>query len=125
MSPQECIAALDAALAADGEFIILRRTAGGTNVDVTCRARVTGLTAAQIIANISVSELNVTISPTEIDAAQWPGGTAPQSPPYDVDPRIPVANTDKVIARGRLLNVRYVEALRIDDRLVRINVRVG
>lgn len=105
-------AALDTALAAAGEDIVLRRQiASGQNVaniDVECRARVDTVSADEIAGTIAVSDLKIIMSPTEILAAQWPGGV----PVYPVsnasDPRIPRI-TDFVIARGKVRQVKMVD----------------
>jgi hypothetical protein len=104
---------LDAALARRGEDITLRRQiAAGTNIaniDVTCRARVDTVNADEIAGTIAVSDLKIIMSPTQILAAQWPGGV----PAYPVsnasDPRIPRI-TDFVVARGKQRQVKMVDA---------------
>jgi hypothetical protein len=125
----DLIAALDSALAAAGEDIILRRRIGQppnqTFVSVTCRARIDGLDTAQSPAGIKLSELTVIMSPRQIDAAQWPGGTIPVPPPFNADPRIPRVNdTDDLVIRGQPPRViTHVDAKLIDGQLVRINLR--
>jgi hypothetical protein len=125
------IAALDQALAQAGEDIILRRTVGTApnqiNIDVTCRARVTALSVEQMAAGIPATELNVIMSPSQISAAQWPGGSVPALPPFDVDQRIPRAGvTDKVLMRGLAPKaVSFVDPQIIGGELVRINMRVA
>ncbi|MBZ9659777.1 hypothetical protein LB523_12045 [Mesorhizobium sp. ESP-6-4] len=103
---------LDAALRRRGEDIILRRqiAAGSniTNIDVTCRARVDTVSAEEIAGTIAVSDLKVILSPTQIMAAQWPGGV-PQYPVTNAsDPRVPRI-TDFVIARGKQRQVKMVD----------------
>lgn len=128
MSPEECIASLDDALSADGEDVILRRISGlgnnATNIDVNCRARVDGLTVQEIAAGIKETDQHVIISPTQITAAQWPGGTVVAVAPFDVNPSIP-RKDDKVIAQKRMRNVEFVEPKFINGVLVRINMRVS
>ena len=124
------IAALDQALAMASEDIILRRTVGTApnqiNIDVKCRARVTAASTEQIQAGIPATELNIIMSPTEITAAQWPGGQVPALPPFDVDQRIPRAGvTDKVLMRGQAPRaITHVDPQIIGGELVRINMRV-
>jgi hypothetical protein len=124
MSPEECIAALDDSLADDGETpgedVILRRP-GSPDNDVTCRARVTALSTEQIIGGIAQTELNVVISPTQINNQPWPGGSS-DSP---VDQRIPKIGIDKMVARGAQKSVTFVDPRYIGDVLVRINLRIG
>ncbi len=105
-------AALDAALATAGEDIVLRRQiASGSsiaNIDVTCRARLDTVGTEEIAGTIAVSDLKVIMSPTEILAAQWPGGV-PVYPVSNVtDPRIPRI-TDFVVARGKQRQVKLVD----------------
>ena len=103
---------LDAALLRRGEDITLRRQiAAGpniANIDVTCRARVDTVSADEIAGTIAVSDLKIIMSPTQILAAQWPGGV-PEYPVSNVsDPRIPRI-TDFVIARGKQRQVKMVD----------------
>lgn len=79
MSPDECIAGLDAAVADDGEDVVLQRPAAPTTPDVfsiiaPCRANVTyfpGITG--------IGQSTVIMSPTGLIAAGWPGPNAPAS----------------------------------------------
>lgn len=101
----DLVASLDNALAVDGEDVILRRVVGTgsavANIDVKCRARCDAATTEQIAAGILATDFNVIISPTQINNAQWPGGTIPQLPPFDVDQSIPRAGVnDKILMRG-------------------------
>lgn len=102
----DLIAALDGGLALTGEDITIRRVVGKApnqvNIDVKCRARVLALNDKQLAAGIPSNELNVIISPTQINNAQWPGGQVPALPPFDLDQRIPRAGTtDKVLMCGQ------------------------
>lgn len=119
------IASLDNALAqTGGDDIILRRVVGTQNVDVTCRARVDAVTTEEIAAGISQTDLNIIISPTQINNAEWPGYAAVDLPPFDVDPRIPLMGQDKVIVENRLRTVAFVDTQSVGNTLVRINMRV-
>jgi hypothetical protein len=126
----DLIAALDNALAATGEDVILRRVVGTApntaNVDVTCRARVDAMTTEQLSAGILATDLNVIISPTQINNAQWPGGNIPALPPFNIDQRIPrEGGPDKVLLRGKpVKTVAFVDAKIINGELVRIDMRV-
>lgn len=128
MSPQECIAALDNALAEAGEDIVLRRVVGSgsrvQNIDVKCRARVNSVSVQEIAAGIMQTDQNVILSPTQINNAQWPGGTVPLVPPFDVDQRVPRTATDKAIVQKRLRTVAFVDPQFVNGELVRINMRV-
>lgn len=125
------IAALDRALRVGrSERVTLRRTVGvapnDVSVSVDCLAAVTAATTEQIQAGIPATELNVILSPSEITAAQWPGGTVPALPPFDVDQRIPRAGvTDKILMRGQPPRaITHVDPQIIGGDLVRINLRV-
>jgi hypothetical protein len=125
------IAALDGALSATGEDVILRRTVGSApnqvNIDVMCRARVNAVTDTQLVAGIPATDLNVIISPTQINNAQWPGGSVPALPPFNLDQRVPRAGpTDKVLMRGQPPKaVSFSDPKFINGELVRINMRVS
>lgn len=128
MSPQECIGSLDSALAEAGEDIILRRIIGSgnnvQNIDVKCRAKVNAVSVQEIAAGIMQTDQNVILSPTQINNAQWPGGTVPLVPPFDVDQRVPRTAADKAIVQKRLRTVAFVDPQFVDGELVRINMRV-
>lgn len=127
----DLIAGLDNALAEAGEDIILRRVVGSApnqvNIDVMCRARVDSLSDAQLMAGIPATDLNVIISPTQINNVQWPGGWVPVLPPFNVDQRVPRAGvTDKVLMRGEPPRaVAFVKPFWIGGELVRIEMRVS
>jgi hypothetical protein len=126
----DLIAALDRALAREGEDIILRRVFGTTpnqvTADVKCRAKVTPINAEQTVAGIPATTFEIIISPTQIKAAQWPGGALQQPPPFDVDQSIPRAGTtDKVLMRGQPpKDVIFVDPVMPDGEVVRINTKV-
>lgn len=127
------ITALDNALAQAGEDIVLRRVVGvapnQNNVDVKCRARVDGVSVELIASGIPAEHLAVILSPTQINQAQWPGGTVPALPPFDLDQRVPRAGpTDKVllITRGEAPRaITFAEPKFIGGELVRINLRIS
>lgn len=129
----DLIASLDNALAQSGEDIILRRVIGvapnQVNIDVTCRARVDAATDVQIAAGILATDLNLIMSPTQINQAQWPGGTVPALPPFDLDQRVPRAGpTDKVLLKDRGQPPRAVafsDPKFVNGELVRINLRIS
>lgn len=122
------IAQLDAALAADGENIVVRRvksTAGlatVTNVDVTCRAFVRGYRPNELVGAISQQDVHVIISPTEIDAADWPADEADSTSP--IDARIPrKSRGDKAVIGGRVHSIEASKGILIDGTLVRIDMQ--
>lgn len=122
------IDALDDALAKIGEDATLRRPFGtGSNmrfVSVDCRMRITALRDDQISAGITQTELNFIMSPSEINAKGWPGGAAPQLPPFDVDQRIPRAQADQIVVRGKVRTITFVDPQIVNGELVRINGRM-
>jgi hypothetical protein len=126
----DLIAALDNGLARVGEDIILRRVFGTapnqTAVDVKCRAKVTATSAEPTVAGIPATTFDIIMSPTQIREAQWPGGSPPQLPPFDVDPSIPRAGTtDKVLMRGLPpKDVTFFDPVFIDGQVVRISMKV-
>lgn len=126
----DLIAALDGVLSAYGEDAILRRVIGSganiSNVDVLVRARVDAVSVEQIVAGIAATDLNVIISPTQINETQWPGGSIPLLPPFDVDQRVPRINgPDKVLLRGAApRTVAFCDPKFINGELVRVNLRV-
>jgi hypothetical protein len=119
------IARLDRSLAKDGEDIILRRVVGTTNqqnTDVNVRAHVEGLSDKTLIAATSQLEFHCIFSPTEINAAQWPGG---QPPNIVNDPRIPSKNRgDEAKVRGMWRSVMWGFGKYPGGELVRIEIRV-
>lgn len=130
----DLIAALDNALAANSEEVILRRPYGiGTNqrfVAVTVRIKLTGWFprssrgGAEISAGITQDFYEFVMSPTQINEAQWPGGTSPRLPPFNIDQRVPRADADQFIIRGRVRAILFVDPVFVNDELVRINGRL-
>lgn len=126
MAALETLARLDAALAREGEDIVLRRQLPGRQpVDVTCRARVNRIVNAESGPGPKVALFEIFMSPSQITAAGWPGDRFVE--PLEFDQRIPRENgPDKVLMRGE--NPRTVvicDPKFIDGTLVRINLRVS
>jgi hypothetical protein len=111
-------AALDAALAAAGENIVLRRRIKVSDdtvndVDVTCRARIDTVGSNEIAGTIAVSDLKIIISPTPILDELWPDGMTAGVP----------RTTDFIVARGKLRQIKVVDPKYIgDEGLCRINL---
>lgn len=120
------IARLDRSTAKNGEDIILRRVVGTTNqqnTDVGIRAKVEGLTDKTLIAATSQLEFHCIFSPTQINAAQWPGGQPPG--PQGDDPRVPDKNRgDMARVRGKWRAVQWAFGKYPGGELVRIEMRV-
>lgn len=121
------IAELDAALAEDGEDIVLRRVKGSSlatqvNVDVTCRAFVRGYAPNELVGSITQQDVKVILSTTQIDAADWPADEADSTSP--IDPRVPRKNRgDKCVIAGRVLSVESAKGILIDGTLIRIDMQ--
>lgn len=123
------IAALDRALAEYGEDIILRRVmgsgAGAINADVLCRARVDAQVSGPSAPGPKTSVFDIIISPTQINALNWPGDENAVAP-FDVDQRIPrIDGPDKIIMRGHNpRTITFSDPKIIGGVLVRLNLRV-
>jgi hypothetical protein len=121
------VASLDEALAYAGEDVILRRTVGtgaaAVNVDVTVRAAVRALKADELVGTLSQSDSMAIISPTQIIAAQWPGGQPVSGAIHQADPRVPKIG-DKAIIQGRVRDVLLVKPILVAGELVRIELTV-
>jgi hypothetical protein len=131
LSPAECIASLDRAIAEDGEDIVIRRVTGTgsntSNADVTVRAKVMPFRPIETIGTIQQSDSNVIFSPSEILRAQWPGAqlVPPAAPSFLPDPRIPKANTDKAIIQGKVRNITFVKPIYVDGMWARCEMTVA
>lgn len=127
MTPAETIAGLDRALADAGEEVVLRRIVGTApntvNIDVACRAlvRTFRLRTEQLASGISQSDWLLTLSPSEIATAQWPGGTPVGG--STVDPTIP-AKLDRVVLHGVPRTINQVDPIYVEGVLVRLDMHV-
>ena len=115
MSPDECIAGLDAAAQEAGEDIVLQRPSAPTTPDVfsivaPCRARV--------IPAKEVGQSTAIMSPTGLIAAGWPG---PNPPPIG-DPLVPISGHDKLLAVGRQRDIDAVRPTYVSGVLVRLEL---
>lgn len=123
-TPAELIADLDKALADTGEDCILRRKDGSplSDKDVTVRASVRGLRAAEIVGTATQSYSKAVISMTQILADGWPGGHIVT--PDVADPRLPRPN-DFLIVKGKQRQVTFVDPIAVDGTVVRLNLTVA
>lgn len=130
MSAESEIAELDKALAADGQDIVLRRVIGKTVasqqfIDVICRAFVRGYAPNELVGAITQQDSRVVLSPTQIDAARWPGGQAVSTAQFQIDPRVPDKNRgDLCYIDGRRCSVEAAKPITIDGVLVRIDMQI-
>lgn len=122
------VADLDRGLAKAGEDIVLRRVTGtGTTavvVDATVRASVRPLSADELVGTLAQGSAKAIISPTDIEAAQWPGGQPVSPAIHQADPRLPKIG-DKAIIQGRIRDIRDVNPILVDGDLVRIELMVA
>ena len=114
---------LDRAVAANGQNIGLKRITGtGANqvpFSVTVRAWVTNYVPQQLGDEIIQGDTKIVISPTAIEATDWPGA----QPPGSVgDSRVP-RRGDKVTVQGRDRNIEAAAPFYIDGALVRIELQ--
>ncbi|HVJ31661.1 MAG TPA: hypothetical protein VND94_00985 [Terriglobia bacterium] len=111
MSPETAISMLDGQLRQHGEDVILRRPAGTQQIplEVACRAMVSGYQPAELLGGIVQGDTKVILSPTEMVGRQWPW---------------PPRRNDKCIIGGAVKNIEAVDAVSMNNRLVRINLQV-
>lgn len=124
MSPEECIGALDSALADDGEDVVLRRFVGAANIDVKVRASVRAFRPEELIGGISQTDSLVTLSPTQIKNAQWPGGQPVVPGRLNDIPWMP-KNNDRAIIQRRNRAVTFVKPFAVGGEIVRIELTVA
>jgi len=104
------IVALDRALARTGETITLRRgTTTAPTALATVKAHVRGYKPEELIGGITQTDSLVTLSPTDLVAANWP---------------MPPKKGDWAIIQGRARSVEVVGLIVAADVLVRIEMRV-
>lgn len=123
MTPAECIASLDSALADKGQNVVLQRMTLGPSgrqipFSVTCKAFVRGYDPDQWIGGLTQHDSKVIISPTEITAAGWTNGRLPPD-----ETRVPIRN-NKVVVAGATKNVEAGFGFYVGGELVRIEMQV-
>ena len=121
---EQAIADLDAALAADGEWIELWRETGTQKIPfkVRCRAFVRGYAAQELVGGIAQTDSKIVMSPTEIIRAGWPGPNS-SATPTDQDRRVP-RKGDAVVIAGRKHTVETAGGIYVAAELVKIEMRV-
>jgi hypothetical protein len=120
------VSQLDRSLAVDGEDFVLRRVVGNTNqanVDVVCRGFIRGYMPEELTTTIIQGDSKIIMSPTQIIAAQWPGGLPVISSNAALDPRVPRRN-DKTIVQGKPRNIEAASPIYLANELVRIELQV-
>lgn len=117
---------LDKSLLVDGEDVTLRRVVGTTNqvnIDVVCRAFVRRYQAQELAGTIIQGDSQLILSPSQIIAAQWPGGLSPTASDAALDHRVP-RKDDKVVVQGKTRNVEMAAPIYVANELVRIELQV-
>jgi hypothetical protein len=104
------ISALDRNLARSGEPVLLRRINPSPALpsDVTIKGVIRGYRPEELVGGITMTDVQVIFSPTEMSAANWPQ-----------PPRV----NDKLIAAGKTRNIAVVSAIKIGDEIVRYEAR--
>lgn len=124
------LADLNSELDSDGEDIILRRITGtGSNpvfFDVEVRAFVRAFAPNELVGTLSQTDSKVILSPSQIEAAGWPGPGVISSPPpaHAADPVLPKTG-DKAIIQGRIRNITFVKPTVMNGKLIRIELTVA
>ena len=93
-------------IAQTGQPVTLQRLTGTTTqirCDVICKAIVRGYEPVQLIGSIQQGDRQVTISNTEIAAAQWPG---------------PPRSGDRCVIDGRTTNIQSCDTRKLRDDIV-------
>ncbi|MDB5358854.1 MAG: hypothetical protein JWO51_151 [Rhodospirillales bacterium] len=112
---------LDRLLVENGQDVTLSRVVSGATSSVVCRCRVRGgdTVASDGHFGKAQGEFRLILSPTEINAAGWPGGT----PVGAIDQRVPV-NQDHAVINGHVRTVQVATGFYMDNVLVRIEALV-
>ena len=121
------VESLDRRLAERGQDVILRRVTGtgpgASKFDAPCRALVRGYRPTELTANIAQGDTLVTLSPSDLERAQWPDGQPISSPPPPVDRRVTLRG-DLVVIGGIARAVMVPDPLYVAGELVRIDLQV-
>lgn len=123
--PAELIMALDRHLAEAGTAVTLRRmTDPATDVAVMAAERQGA--PDELAGGVMTGSHRLVLSPTGLEDAAWQAayaltGGQSEPAPFNPDPRWPKKG-DRVILRGRLLEVMDVKPIEVLGRVVRIEV---
>ncbi|WP_141700928.1 hypothetical protein [Mesorhizobium sp. SEMIA 3007] len=93
-----------------------------TDKDVTVRASVRGLRAAEIVGTATQAYSKAVISLTQVLAAGWPAGHTVT--PGAVDPRIPRVN-DFLVVKGKPRQIMFADPIAVSGVVVRVNLTVA
>lgn len=120
------ISRLDASLARAGQTVTLTRIATSSlpAVSVVCKASIRGYTPQELTSDITQQDSKVILSPTQINAAGWPGAQVSGQP----DVRVPSKNRgDFFLIGGVKRTVQAAVGIYLpgsSDILVRIEAQV-
>lgn len=108
MTPAQAIAQLDRKIAGNGQGVTLRRVvANAPAVEKPARAFVRGYRPSELVGGILQGDYLVILSPTSLPAEF--ANPLPRSP-------------DKLKFDGLTLNIQYIEPVRLNGVLVRLNI---
>jgi hypothetical protein len=77
-----------------GETVVVRRRTGGAVIDAPARARIDGYSPAELVAGINQGDRRVLVLVEDLEKAGWP---------------LPLRRLDRLVIRGRELNVEDVD----------------
>ncbi len=118
MTADQAIDMLDRMIAVNGSTVTLRRL---PSTDVDCPALVRDQGPNELVGGLTQGDSTVILSPTQINAAAWPGAQVNGKP----DNRIPSKNLgDLVVINNRVRSVQNANAIYIGNVLVRIEIQV-
>ena len=113
MTPTQAIAQLDRQIAKSGEPVVLRRiVANGPDITRPFRAFVRGYRPDELVGGIDQGDTLVVLSPTNLPA-EFADADATR-----------LRQNDLIEIGGKERNVEYVDPVRLNGALVRINVLV-
>lgn len=121
MTPTAALSMLDRQLARSGRPATLRRLMpAAAPIDAAVRVALAGYAPEAITGNVVAGDARAILSPTDVDAAGWPGAGAVGD---GLDERIPRFG-DLLVVGGRSYAVITAEGRVIGDALVRIEMQV-
>jgi len=120
MSPEDAISSLDRTLAQHGQPVTLRRLLGTqqTPIEASVNAFVRNYDPKELVNGLVQGDCMVTLSPTDLEAAHWPGATVTQS---GADKMVPTVQ-DKIVIAGVERRIKAPKPIYLNGRLVRIDL---
>lgn len=126
MTPDDALSSLDRQLASSGEDVILQRLVGSANQVVIpgkVRAFVRNYEPRELVGSVIQGDSKVTVSPTDIENARWPGPRVVRAVPDATDARIP-RKDDRVVIAGKTRTVQAAAPIYLAGVLIRIDLQV-